>query len=92
MKKKSSNAQVNYDAVSLSDSAAVHFTKTITAAGTTVYAKIVKGGAEVGNVSYSSKGCYLNTVLKPYDSLTAEEVKALYDQVPDCISEILSEE
>ena len=91
MKKKSSNAQVKYDAVALSETAFLDFVKTIDAAGTTVYGKIVKDGTEVGNVAYSSKGGYMNTCLKPFDSLTVEEVKALYDQVPDCISEILSE-
>ncbi len=91
MKKKSSNAVVNYDPVQLSEAAAVHFTRTTDASGTTIYGKIVKEGAEVGNVAYSSKGGYMNTSLKPFSALTEGEVKSLYAQVPDCISEVLSE-
>lgn len=91
MKKQKSQAVVNYEPVSLSDAAKVSFTRTTDAAGTVIYGKIVKDGAEVGNVAYSSKAGYMNTSLKPYDSLTSDEVKSLYDQVPDCIAEILSE-
>ena len=91
MKKKSSNSVINYDPVKLSDAADVHFTKTTDASGTTIYGKIVKAGAEVGNVAYSSKGGYMNTSLKPVSALTKDEVKSLYNQVPDCITEIISE-
>lgn len=92
MKKKSSNSTVSYDPVVLSDNAVINFTRVTNASGTTVYGKIVKNDAEVGNVAYDSKGGYMNTSLKPFDALTAEEVSAVYSNVPVCINEILSEE
>ncbi len=91
MKKKSSNAVVNYDPVQLSEAAAVHFLRTTDASGTSIHGKIIKAGAEVGNVAFCGKGGYMITSIKPFKALTEEEVKALYSQVPDCITEILSE-
>lgn len=91
MKKKSSNAVVNYESLALSDVANVTFTRTDDITGINIYGTIVKEGAEVGNVSYSSKGGYMNTCLKPFDVLTAEEVNTLYSLVPKCIAEILAE-
>ena len=87
MKKKSSNVAVDYEELALSDAASVKFSKSVDITGTTIYGAIVKAGAEVGNVSYSSKGDYMNTCLKPFDVLTTEEVNALYSLVPQCISE-----
>ena len=91
MKKKTSNSTVSYDPVVLSENAAINFTHVTNQSGTTVYGKITKDGAEVGNVAYDSRGGYLNTSLKPFDALTQEEVAAVYANVPTCISEILAE-
>ena len=92
MKKKSSNSTVSYDPVVLSENANINFTRVTNQSGTTVYGKITKDGAEVGNVAYDSRGGYMNTSLKPFYALTKEEVAAVYANVPTCISEILSEE
>ncbi len=92
MKKKSSNSSVSYDPVVLSENASINFTRVSNTNGTTVYGKIVKDGAEVGNVAYDSRGGYMNTSLKPFAALTQEEVSAVYATVPGCINEILSEE
>ena len=56
MKKKSSNSTVSYDPVVLSENANINFTRVTNQSGTTVYGKITKDGAEVGNVAYDSRG------------------------------------
>lgn len=92
MKKKTANSTVNYDPEVINESTAIHFTKVTNANGNTLYGKIIKDDAEVGNVSYDEKGGYLITSLKPYASLTGEEVDAIYAKVPGCVREALSEE
>lgn len=92
MKKKTANSTVNYDPEKISETTAIHFTKVTNASGTTLYGKIVKNDAEVGNVSYDEKGNYMVTSIKPYSTLTNEEVKTIYGRVPDCINEALAEE
>lgn len=92
MKKKTSNATVSYDPVAVSENTAINFTHVVAAGCTTVYGKIVKDGTEVGSVAYDSRGGYLNTSLKPFAALTEDEVRAVYEQVPACIGEILEEE
>lgn len=91
MKKKTQNMSVSYDPVTVSKEAVISFTRVTNAAGTTIYGRVMKSGAEVGSIAYDSKGCYLTTSLKPFDALTGEEVEALYAQVAGCVSDILSE-
>lgn len=91
MKKKTERTSVSYDPVVISEVASVHFTKSVKQTGTSIYGKILKDGAEVGQVSYEESGGYLITSVKPFSSLTKEEVSELYAQVPACIDEILNE-
>ncbi len=91
MKKKSTNATISYDPVVLSKTASINFTRVTNANGTTIYGKIVKDDTEAGNVSYDSKSDYMITNLKPFSRLTSEEVAAVYNNVPGCISEILAD-
>lgn len=91
MKKKAERTSVNYDPVAISEAASIQFHKTVNSAGTTIYGKVTKDGAEVGNVSYDESGGYLITSVKPFGSLTKEEVAELYAQVPTCIDEMLND-
>ena len=90
MKKKSENSSVSFDPVVVGENVDITFTRVTNANGTTVYGKITKNGANVGNVAYDSSGGYMNTSLKPFDALTKEEVAAIYSTVPECINEALS--
>lgn len=92
MKKKTANSTVNYDPEVINESTAIHFTKVTNANGRTLYGKIVKDDAEVGNVSYEEQGNYMITSLKPYTSLTDAEVDAIYAKVPGCVREALAED
>lgn len=92
MKKKTANSTVNYDPEVVSEQTSIHFTRVTNTAGRTLYGKIIKDDAEVGNVSYDEKGGYLITSLKPYASLTADEVDAIYMKVPGCVREALADE
>lgn len=92
MKKKTANSTVNYDPEVVSEACAIHFTRVTNAAGRTLYGKIIKDDAEVGNVSYDEKGGYLITSLKPYASLSDDEVDTIYRKVPGCVREALSDE
>lgn len=92
MKKKTANSTVNYDPEVISENTSVHFTRVTNAAGSTVYGKILKDDAEVGNVSYDSKGNYLIVSLKPYDALTREEAGAILSMAHGCVCEALSED
>lgn len=90
MKKNSENLSVSFDPVVLSENVKITFNRVTNAKGTTVYGKILKNGAEVGNVAYDSAGGYMNTCLKPFSSLTKEEVVAVYAVIPECVYEALS--
>lgn len=92
MKKKTANSTVNYDPEVVSEVCSIHFTRVTNAAGRTLYGKIIKDDAEVGSISYDEKGGYLITSLKPYASLTSDEVDTIYGKVPVCVREALSEE
>ena len=91
MKKKTERTSVSYDPVTLSDAASVQLTKTVKGTGTTIYGKIIKEDTEVCQVSYDESGGYLITTVKPFSSLTKEEVAALYAEVPTCIDEMLND-
>lgn len=88
MKEQTTNSTVNYEPVVVSDETSIYFTKVTTSNNVAVYGKIVKAGAEVGNVSFDKAGGYLITSLKPYSDLTQEEVVGVYQNVPGCIKEM----
>lgn len=91
MKKKTEKTSVSYDPVVISETTNVQFTKSVKSTGTAIYGKILKDGAEVGQVAYEESGGYLITTIKPFSSLTKEEVAALYAEVPACIDEMLND-
>ncbi|MBR2007131.1 MAG: hypothetical protein IKA01_04055 [Alistipes sp.] len=91
MKKKTEKTSVSYDPVVISETTNVQFTKSVKSTGTAIYGKILKDGAEVGQVSYEETGDYMITSVKPFSKLTKEEVAELYAQVPTCIDEMLHE-
>lgn len=91
MKKKTEKTSVSYDPVVISETTNVQFTKSVKSTGTAIYGKILKDGAEVGQVAYEESGGYLITTIKPFSSLTKEEVAALYAEVPACVDEMLND-
>ena len=91
MKKKTEKTSVSYDPVAISEAASIQFTKNVRSTGTTIYGKILKDGAEVGNASYEESAGYLITSIKPVNQLTKEEIAEIYAQVPACIDEALND-
>lgn len=91
MEKKAENSTTNYAPETVAEGIEINFTKIVTGGNTTISGAIKKGSADVGSVSYENQGNYLITQLKPYGSLTGEEVKAVYDAIPDCINEMLND-
>lgn len=91
MKKKTEKTSVSYDPVVISEATSIQFTKNVRSTGTTIYGKILKDGAEVGNVSYEESADYLITSIKPVSQLTKEEIEEIYAQVPTCIDEALND-
>ena len=91
MKKKTEKTSVSYDPVAISEAASIQFTKNVRSTGTSIYGKILKDGAEVGNVSYEESAGYLITSIKPVSQLTKEEIAEIYTQVPVCIDEALND-
>lgn len=91
MKKKAENSTTNYDPEKITDAVEINFTKIASPGKTVISGTIRKSSEDVGSVSLDTKDNYLITSLKPHSSLTAEEVKAVYDAVPGCITEMLND-
>ncbi len=90
MEKKSENATITYEPEAINENTSVTFTKVTNASGTTIYGKIEKLNAEVGSISYESKGNYLITSIKPASELTQEEQSAIFAGTPDWIQQVLA--
>lgn len=91
MEKKAENSTTNYAPEKVTEGVEINFTKIVSSGKTQISGSIRKASEEVGSVSFDTKDNYLITSLKPYSSLTAEEVKAVYDAVPRCIAEMLND-
>lgn len=91
MEKKAENSTTNYAPVAVSEGIEINFIKSVSSGVTTITGTIRKGSADVGSVSYENQGNFLITQIKPYSNLTGEEVKAVYETVPDCITEMLND-
>ncbi len=91
MKKKAENSTVNYDPEKVTESVEITFTKVTGSGNTTINGQIRKEGAVVGSVSYDERGGFLITSLKPYASLTSEEVSAVHSSIPGYVQEMLEE-
>lgn len=91
MEKKSENATTNYAPEKITETVEINFTKIVNPGKTVVSGTIRKSSEDVGSVSLDTKDNYLITSLKPYGTLTPEEVKAVYDAVPGCIAEMLND-
>lgn len=91
MEKKAENSTTNYAPEKVTEAVEIHFTKIVSGGNTTVSGTIKKESADVGSVSFETTGNYLITQLKPYNSLTGEEVQSVYTAVPGCIAEMLND-
>lgn len=88
MKKVSENATVTFEPEVINEHTKVTFSKVSNAKGVTVYGKVEKDNAEVGSITSDESGNYLITSLKPVGKLSAEEIAAVYQNVPAWIEEI----
>lgn len=91
MEKKAQNATTNYAPEKVTEKVEITFTKIVSPGKTTISGQISKNAANVGSVSYESTGDYLITSLKPCSALDADEMKAIHEAVPGCISEMLAD-
>lgn len=90
MEKKAENSTTNYAPEKVAETVEIHFSKIVSGGNTTISGAIKKESADVGSVSFSTQGSYLITQLKPFASFTSEEIKAIHEAVPACISEMLN--
>lgn len=90
MKAKSTNATVAFEPEAVSENVSIFFVKATKPSGITVTGRIKKGEAEVGSIVLTESDNYLLTSLKPFNSLTKEEVEAIYTKVPGFLAEILN--
>lgn len=90
MKEKKSNSVTNFQPESITAEVLVEFTRVTDASNTTISGSIVKNEANVGDVSYDQKSDFLITRLKPFSSLTEDEVSAVCAGIPGYIKELLS--
>lgn len=91
MKKKTQNMSVRYDAEKVTANVEISFSKIAKGGNTTIVGNIKKSGSDVGSVSYDAAGNYMISQLKPFDTLTEEEVAAVHNAMPRCIAEILND-
>ena len=91
MEKKAENSTTNYAPEIVAEGIEINFTKIVSGSNTTISGTIKKESTDVGSVSYENQGNYLITQIKPYSNLTGEEVKAVYEAVPECITEMLND-
>lgn len=91
MEKKAENSTTNYAPEKVTDGVEINFTKIVTGGNTTISGTIKKDSTDVGSVSFETTGNYLITSIKPYTGLTDEEVVAVYNAVPGCITEMLND-
>ncbi len=91
MEKKAENSTTNYAPEKVTEAVEIHFTKIVSGNGTTISGTIKKESSDVGSLSFNSQDSYLITQLKPFSSFTPEEIKAVHEAVPDCISEMLND-
>jgi len=91
MEKKAENSTTNYAPEKVTDAVEINFTKIVTGGNTTISGTIKKDSTDAGSVSFETTGNYLITSIKPYTGLTDEEVVAVYNAVPGCITEMLND-
>lgn len=91
MEKKAQNATTNYAPEKVTEKVEITFTKIVSPGKTTISGQVNKDAANVGSVSYENIGDYLITSLKPCSALDSEEIRAIHEAVPGCISEMLAD-
>lgn len=89
MEKRSENSTTTYSPVVISEDVEIVFTKSTTTGNRTISGQINRGAENAGSVSYEDRGNYLIVSIKPYSSLSPDEVKAVFAEVPSCIAEML---
>lgn len=90
MKEKKSNSVTNFQPESITDEVSVEFIRSVDGNSTNINGVLAKGGENVGDVNYDQRNDFLIVRLKPFSSLTEEEVAAVHVAVPGFIKEMLS--
>jgi nicotinamide mononucleotide (NMN) deamidase PncC len=91
MKRQNETTSVNYNAEKVTENISLQFRKDVKGGVTNVSGSIQKDGSEVGTVYVHGTSNGYTIQLKPLDSYTAEERKAVIAAISDCVEEILSE-
>jgi hypothetical protein len=91
MKRQNETSSVNYGAEQVTENISLQFRKDVKGGLTNVTGSIRKDGAEVGTVYVHGTSNGYTIQLKPLDSYTAEERKAVIAAVGNCVEEILSD-
>lgn len=91
MEKKTQNVSASYAPEQVTENVEITFTKMVRGNNITIVGNIKKNDDNVGSVSYDAVGNYMISQLKPFDVLTEEEVTAVHNAMPRCITEILND-
>ena len=87
MKEITNNSTQTFEPEVISDSVKIEFTKVTNAAGVTINGKIMKDGAQAGNISMDSDS-FLIVSLKPCNAFSNDEVTAIFTNAPGYITEL----
>lgn len=90
MKEKATNSVTNFQAESITENISVEFTRIVDANNTTIVGSLMKDGEQVGDVSCDRKSDFLIVRMKPFSSLTEEEITTVYSSIPGFLKEMLS--
>lgn len=67
----------------------VNFRKVTSSNNVSIYAEIVQGDSQVGTFSFDKSANYMTVTIKPYSSVSKEDVAAIYSKVPEWITELI---
>ena len=90
MKEITNNSTQTFEPEVISDTCKVEFTKVTNSAGVTINGKIIKDGVQAGNISMDGES-FLVVSLKPRTAFSADEVTAIFTNVPGYIAELTAE-
>lgn len=90
MKEVTNNSTQTFEPEVISDTCKVEFTKVTNSAGVTINGKIIKDGVQAGNISMDGES-FLVVSLKPRTAFSADEVTAIFTNVPGYIAELTAE-
>lgn len=67
----------------------VNIRKVTSSNNVSVYAEIKQGEIQVGTFSYDKMANYMTVTIKPFSSVSKEDVSAIYAKVPEWVTELI---